>query len=66
VSNLAYILLLLAALRFTENVMHPPSPIVNSDAWRIQLYFTAILSLVLLAALQVAHWLFSRKHTMPE
>lgn len=65
-SNLGYILLLLAALRFTEDVMHPPSPILNSDAWRIQLYFTAILALVLLAAFQVARWLFSRKSILPK
>jgi hypothetical protein len=65
-SNLVYILLLLAALRFTEDVMHPPSPILNSDAWRIQLYFTAILALVLLAAFQVARWLFSQKYITPD
>jgi len=58
-SNLAYILLLLAALRFTEDVMHPPSPILNSDAWRIQLYFAAILALVLLAAFQVTRMMIS-------
>ena len=59
ISNLAYILLLLAALRFTENVMHPPAPILNSDAWRIQLYFAAILALVLLAAFQVTRMMIS-------
>jgi hypothetical protein len=49
---------LLLALRSTENVMHPPSPILNSDAWRIQLYFTLMLALTLLAAWQVARWLY--------
>ncbi len=57
--NLAYIALLLVALRFTKNVMHPPAPILNSDAWRIQLYFTAILVLVLLATFQVARFAYS-------
>jgi hypothetical protein len=57
--NLAYIALLLVALRFTKNVMHPPAPILNSDAWRIQLYFTAILVLVLLATFQVARFAHS-------
>jgi hypothetical protein len=66
VSNLGYILFLLAALRFTEDVMHPPSPILNSNAWRIQLYLTVILALVLLAAFQVARWLFARKHFMSD
>ena len=65
-SNLGYILLLMAALRFTEDVMHPPSPILNSEAWRIQLYFTVILALVLLAAFQIARWLFARKHITPD
>jgi hypothetical protein len=66
IGNLAYILLLLVALRFTENVMHPPAPILNSDAWRIQLYFTAILALVLLAAFQVARWLYARKYIIED
>jgi hypothetical protein len=56
--NLAFIVVLLLALRSTENVMHPPSPILNSDAWRIQLYFTLMLALTLLAAWQVARWLY--------
>jgi hypothetical protein len=62
-SNLAYILLLLAALRFTENVMHPPAPILNSDAWRIQLYFAVILALVLLAAFQVTRLMIADSPT---
>jgi hypothetical protein len=65
-SNQAYIALLLVALRFTEDVMHPPAPILNSDAWRIQLYFTAILALVLLAAFQVARWLYARKYIIDD
>ncbi len=52
--NLAFILVLVLALRATENVMHPPSPILSSDAWRIQLYFSLLLALTLLAAYQVA------------
>jgi len=55
--NLGFIIVLYAALRLTENVMHPPSPILDSGAWRIQLYFTVMLALALLAAFQVARWL---------
>lgn len=66
ISNLAYIVLLLVALRSTENVMHPPAPILNSDAWRIQLYFAAILALVLLAAFQVARWLYARNYLLED
>ena len=56
--NLAFILVLMIALRLTDNVMHPPSPILDSDAWRIQLYFTVMLALTMLAAFQVARWLY--------
>jgi hypothetical protein len=56
--NLAFIALLLLSLRYTENVMHPPSPIFATDAWRIQLYFTLMLALALLAAWQLARWLY--------
>ena len=52
--NLAFIVALMLALRSTENVMHPPSPILSSDAWRIQLYFSLLLALTLLAAYEVA------------
>ena len=56
VGNLLYQAALLLALANTENVMHPPSPILNSDAWRIQLFFAGLLLFTLLAASQVARW----------
>ena len=55
-ANLAYVVVLLLALANTGNVMHPPSPILNSDAERIQLFFLALLALTLLAASQIARW----------
>lgn len=55
-SNLAYFLALMFALRSTNNVMHPPAPILNSDAWRIQVFFGGLLVLTLLAAWQIARW----------
>jgi hypothetical protein len=55
-SNLGFVTVLFIALSLTQNVMHPPSPILSSDAWRIQLYFTAMLVLTLVAAWQVARW----------
>jgi hypothetical protein len=54
--NLVYLVLLLFALNNTQNVMHPPSPILNSDAARIQFYFGALLLVTLFAAGQVARW----------
>ena len=53
-----YFLTLILALANTPNVMHPPAPILNSDAWRIQLFFSGLLLLTLLAAAQFARWLF--------
>ena len=46
--NLAYFISLLVALQQTTNVMHPASPILNSDAWRIQLFFFGLVLLTLL------------------
>jgi hypothetical protein len=54
VVNLLYLAILLIALQLTENVMHPPSPILDSNALRIQLYFTGMFILTILMAWQVA------------
>jgi len=53
VANLAYLVALLVSLRLTENVMHPESPVFNSNARSIQIYFLGLLALTLLAAWQV-------------
>ena len=55
--NLVFLVALFFALRSTENVMHPASPIFGSDAWRIQLFFVTLAGLVLLALWQLARWL---------
>ncbi len=54
--NTLYALILLLALRATENVMHPPAPILNSNAPRIQIFFVLLYGLTLLAAWQIARW----------
>lgn len=54
--NLGYFITLMVALQQTTNVMHPSSPILNSDAWRIQLFFFGLVMLTLLAAWQMARW----------
>ncbi len=56
--NLVYALALLSALRTIQNVMHPPAPILNSDALRIQIFFAGLFLLALLAVSQVARWWF--------
>ena len=57
-ANIAFALALFLALRTTEEVMHPASPIFSSDAWRIQVYFAALLLLTLLAAGMLARWAY--------
>lgn len=59
--NLGYIISLLIAIQQTENVMHPASPILNSDAWRIQVFFYGLVLLICLAAWQIARWLYKRE-----
>ncbi len=53
--NLGFLLALMIALVQTPNVMHPASPILSSDAWRIQIFFFSLVMLTLLAAWQMAH-----------
>lgn len=53
-ANLLFFLVLSLALLNTPNVMHPPSPILSSEAIRIRLYFGGLLALMLLAAGQIA------------
>lgn len=55
-ANILFAAVLLLALQNAEQVMHPPSPILNSDAWRIQLFFGGLTLLTLLAASQMARW----------
>jgi len=59
-ANIAFLLALIFALANTENVMHPPSPILNSDAARIQSFFVLLLILILLAGSQIARWWYKR------
>ena len=52
--NIAYVIALFGVMRATENVMHPPGPMVESDFGRIQLFFGALTALLIFAAFQVA------------
>jgi hypothetical protein len=51
--NILYVALLIVTLVNTPNIMHPPSPILNSDARRIQIYFAALCGVTFLAAWQI-------------
>lgn len=55
--NPIYVLALFVALGTTEKVLHPPSPMLNSQAWRIQLFFGGQTLLLVLAMLQLSRWL---------
>jgi len=55
-ANVGFVLALFLALQTTENVMHPPAPILNSNAPGIQSFFAGLLILMLLAAWQVVRW----------
>jgi hypothetical protein len=57
VLNLVYALILMYVLQTTEQVMHPGSPIFSSSSWRIQVYFSGLVVLTLLAAWQLTRLL---------
>jgi hypothetical protein len=59
--NLFFSIALVIALQSTPNVMHPASPILNSEAWRIQFFFLGLVLLTFLAAWQVARWWYKRE-----
>jgi hypothetical protein len=61
--NLAYVVALFTILQATDNVMHPPAPMLDSDARRIQLFFIGLNLLTLLAAWQVSRWWYAREKT---
>jgi hypothetical protein len=54
--NLGFLVLVIFALFQTPNVLHPTSPILSSEAWRIQVFFFGLFLLTLLAAWQMARW----------
>ena len=59
-ANMIYAGALIWVLATTPNIMHPPSPILNSDSSRIQIYYFGLVILNLLLAWQVARlWLIT-------
>jgi len=61
VINPIYVLALFIVLQTTEKVMHPPSPMLDSQAWRIQAFFAGQTLLLTLAAFQLARWFYTLK-----
>lgn len=58
--NLLFGMALWWSLRAAGNVLHPDSPIAQSGAVRIQIFFGLLLALVLFSAIQIAFWLKQR------
>jgi hypothetical protein len=54
--NLAYVITLFVVLQTTEKVMHPPNPMLESSAWRIQTFFGGLTILLILAAWQMTRF----------
>ncbi|NPA26163.1 MAG: hypothetical protein GXO36_00985 [Chloroflexi bacterium] len=55
--NVGFLALIIVRLSLTERVLHPPSPMLTSRAWLIQLtFFATLLALVGMARAWV-HWL---------
>lgn len=58
--NLLFSISLAIVLINTRQVMHPPSPIWTSDAWRIQIYFSILTLTMLVLAAEITWWLLSK------
>ena len=57
VGNIAYVIALFAVMQATENVMHPPGPMLESDFGRIQIFFYILTLLLFGTAWQAVRWL---------
>ncbi len=58
--NMGYFAALWFSLTRTEQVMHPPSPILSSNSLEIQLFFFALLGLCVFALGWLSLWLHQR------
>ena len=59
--NPIFVLTLFFVLQTTEKVMHPPGPMLDSQAWRIQIFFAGQTLFLTIAALQLARWFHTLK-----
>jgi hypothetical protein len=57
VGNIAYLVTLFAFMLTTENVMHPPGPMLESDFGRIQIFFYVLTLMLFFTAWQFARWM---------
>lgn len=59
-ANLAYGIAFFIGMNSVQSVLHPDSPIFNSDARDIQIFFAGLLLLITLAMFQLVLWWFKR------
>ncbi len=59
--NMGYFAALWFTLARTEQVMHPPSPILSSNSIEIQFFFFTLLGLCVFALWGLTHWLRNRE-----
>ena len=57
VGNIVYVIALFVVMNATENVMHPPGPMLESDFGRIQIFFYSLTLLLLFTAWQFTRWI---------
>jgi hypothetical protein len=62
VGNITYVIALFVVMSATENVMHPPGPMLESEFGRIQIFFVLLTLLLLFSAWQIAR-LFHKMET---
>ena len=63
-ANLAFAMVLTWGMRSMGNVLHPISPVFNSESLRIQAFFLALLVAILLLAWQLSRWLLQARWNM--
>jgi len=59
--NMGYFAALWFSLTRTEQVMHPPSPILSSNSLEIQFFFITLVGLCVLALWGLSQWLRNRE-----
>ncbi len=60
IGNLVYGIALWWTLGFSDNVLHPDSPVAQSNSGNIQLYFIGLMLVTLFFAIQIAWWVFNK------
>ncbi len=60
IGNLIYGIVLWWTLGISDNVLHPNSPVAQSNSGNIQLYFIGLMLVTLFFAIQIAWWVYNK------